>query len=154
MDQCCKAAPPQGAGCTDSTLATTHARRGCNPLKPTRSEKSMETSSLYLTTVAGLQEGAAVVGGHLKSEGLEPSLTRFMFLRDGLWGHWFDVDDVVYSVASFPRSARGGKAKVTALTRGGPPVMMHCVALTEIHRPGSSALSGTSVARGLRGERI
>ena len=79
----------------------------------------MKNESLYLTTVAGLQGGAAVVGCHLASEGLDPTRTRFMFLRDGAWGHWFDIEDVVYSIASRPRAATGGKANVSALTRGG-----------------------------------
>lgn len=79
----------------------------------------MEPSSLYFTTVSGLQRGTAVVGGHLVGEELDPSITRFMFMQNGTWGHWFDLEDIVYSTVSFPRSETGGKANVTALTRGG-----------------------------------
>jgi len=79
----------------------------------------MTNSSLYFTSVAGLQNGAAVVGCHLVTEGLSPSITRFMFMHNGSWGHWFDIEDVVYSIGSKPRLTTGGKANVTALTRGG-----------------------------------
>lgn len=79
----------------------------------------MTNSSLYFTSVAGLQNGAAVVGCHLASEGHSPSITRFMFMHNGTWGHWFDIEDVVYAIASKPRTTTGGKANVTALTRGG-----------------------------------
>ncbi|AEV99089.1 hypothetical protein Niako_2753 [Niastella koreensis GR20-10] len=41
----------------------------------------MVNSSLYFTSVAGLQNGAAIVGCHLVAEGLALTITRFMYMR-------------------------------------------------------------------------
>ncbi len=74
---------------------------------------------LRVANVAGLGEGAAVVGCHFRDEESDPGTTRFMFLKGDEWGHWFDVEDVVYSVTSLPRVVTHGKANVTAVTRSG-----------------------------------
>jgi hypothetical protein len=75
-------------------------------------------TALYFTTVVALEKEVAVFGGHLYSQGVEASFTRFAARLDGdKWGHLFDLDDLVYAAAKKPPPA-GGKPRPTLCLMG------------------------------------
>lgn len=58
--------------------------------------------ALYYTTVIGLSNQDAVLGGFLYGEGHEPSITRVPMIHDGQWFHLYDLDDIVHATALIP----------------------------------------------------
>ena len=75
-------------------------------------------TAMYFTTVVVLEKELVVIGGHLYSEGTDPSVTRFVARFDGdTWGHLYDVEDVVYAATKKPPPP-GGKPRPTVCIMG------------------------------------
>jgi hypothetical protein len=55
-------------------------------------------TALYFTTVRAYPGKAAVVGGHLLSEGEDPTGTRIMLINGGAWGVVGNLPQVAYSM--------------------------------------------------------
>jgi hypothetical protein len=74
-------------------------------------------TALYFTTVVVIEPGLAIMGGHFYSDGLEPTATRIMAVKEGRWGVIPPiVDDVVYAMTRKP--APPGKPRSTLCMMG------------------------------------
>ena len=51
----------------------------------------------YFTSVVAFSPELAVLGGHLRAEGTEPSVTRFYVVSGDVWGFLEDMDEIVYA---------------------------------------------------------
>ncbi len=54
-------------------------------------------TSVYFTSVVAFSPELAVLGGHLRAEGTEPSVTRFYVVSGDRWGFLEDMDEIVYA---------------------------------------------------------
>jgi hypothetical protein len=79
--------------------------------------KKKRPTALYFTTVVAVEDKTAILGGHLYSEGAEPSVTRIVICDGTNWGFFEDFDDVVYAMTKKP--VPGGKDTLCILGREG-----------------------------------
>jgi hypothetical protein len=80
--------------------------------------KNKPETALYFTSVVVPDKNMAVLGGHLYTEGVEPSVTRPMVCSGGNWGHLPDVPDLVYATTKKPNPG-ASRATIGLLGRAG-----------------------------------
>jgi hypothetical protein len=61
----------------------------------------------------------AVLGGHLYTEGTEPSGTRFMVCHGGNWGHLYDLHEISYAATKKPAPSDKPRATLCVVGRAG-----------------------------------
>ncbi len=76
-------------------------------------------TSIYFTSVAALANDFVVLGGHLYSEETTPTTTRFFVCHEGKWFHYFDFDEVVYSLARVRSKTPGLRDSLLVMGRAG-----------------------------------
>jgi hypothetical protein len=73
---------------------------------------------MYFTSVVVAERDVAVLGGHLRSQGNEPTVTRVLVCSGGNWGYLFDFDEIAYGVTKKP-SDTGTRPTYCLLGRDG-----------------------------------
>jgi hypothetical protein len=74
---------------------------------------------MYFTNVAVTGDDFAILGGHLYSEGQEPTVTRFVLLDKGQGFFLFDFDDLVYAIDRKPMPAGKPRDSLCIMGRAG-----------------------------------